>query len=238
MTTKLLAFHGDPKIKRRYLARVRAHRLADEIVKGRYWEDGKGCAVGCTVHSSNHASYESELGIPAWLAHVEDRLFEGMANDKAKEWPLAFLKAIPVGADLRSVRAQFLVYVLQQTYASFDAKKCPAVKAAIDKVIALYEAGETDIEKFREARREANDAAYAAAIADAAAAAAAAYAAAYAAYAADAAAYAADADAYAARTSARQALYSKLADKLLKLLRDTAKPAKKKARGKTKGKRK
>jgi hypothetical protein len=211
MTTKLLAFHGDPKIKRRYLARVRAHRLADEIVKGRYWEDGKGCAVGCTVHSSNHASYESELGIPAWLAHVEDRLFEGMANDKAKEWPLAFLKAIPVGADLRSVRAQFLVYVLQQTYASFDAKKCPAVKAAIDKVIALYEAGETDIEKFREARREA-----------------------YAAYAARAAVAAV----YAARTSARQALYGKLADKLLKLLKAAAKPTKKKARGKAKGKRK
>ncbi len=33
----MLAFHGDPAIKAKYLGRVKAHRLADELVKGQGW---------------------------------------------------------------------------------------------------------------------------------------------------------------------------------------------------------
>ena len=42
---KLLSFHNDPKIKEKYLERVKAHQEADQIIKGLYWEDGKGCAM-------------------------------------------------------------------------------------------------------------------------------------------------------------------------------------------------
>ena len=54
MTKQLLAYHGDPAIKAKYLARVRAHRKADELVQGTGWRtDGpygevRGCVVGCT----------------------------------------------------------------------------------------------------------------------------------------------------------------------------------------------
>ncbi len=88
----LLAFHGDMKIKKKYLARVRAHRKADEIVSGKYWENGKGCAVGCTIHGSSHKAYEDEIGHPQILARLEDRLFEAIYkfNPKlAKAWPEA-----------------------------------------------------------------------------------------------------------------------------------------------------
>lgn len=44
------AFHNDKKIKAKYLARVKAHIKAGEVIKGKYWENGKGCAVGCTIH--------------------------------------------------------------------------------------------------------------------------------------------------------------------------------------------
>jgi hypothetical protein len=55
----MIAFHGDPKIKAKYLKRVMAHVEADELVKGVYYEkDANGkvraCGVGCTVHSSDH----------------------------------------------------------------------------------------------------------------------------------------------------------------------------------------
>ena len=72
----LIAFHGDPAVKEKYLNRVTLHERADEIIHGKYWENGKGCAVGCTVHSSKHAAFETELGIPLMLAKLEDRLFE------------------------------------------------------------------------------------------------------------------------------------------------------------------
>src|ERR1700748_647433 len=99
----LIAFHGDEKVKNIYLNRVRAHEAADEIIHGKYWERGKGCAVGCTVHSWEHQAFEREIGVPIMLARLEDRLFEGMVNGSAKTFPARFLEAIPVGADLSRV---------------------------------------------------------------------------------------------------------------------------------------
>src|SRR6185369_13133926 len=95
-TEPLLAFHGKAPIKRKYLRRVAAHRKADEIKSGFYWEDGMGCGIGCTIHSGNHAAYETELGIPQVLARLEDRLFESLYQfdpPAAKAWPERFLQA-------------------------------------------------------------------------------------------------------------------------------------------------
>src|SRR5205085_6017374 len=108
----MIAFHGKVGIKRKYLARVRAHRKADELIKGTYWENGKGCAVGCTVHSSRHENYETELGIPRSLARIEDGIFEGLANGEAKLWPEKFLSVIKTGADLSGVTDRFLHWLL------------------------------------------------------------------------------------------------------------------------------
>ena len=97
----MLTFHGRQELKDQRIAQVRAHREADQLVKGIYWEKGKGCAVGCTVHGNDHRAYEIELGIPAELAFLEDRIFEGLPNGQAMLWPERFLQAIPVGVDLR-----------------------------------------------------------------------------------------------------------------------------------------
>lgn len=110
MSSKMLAFHNDPKIKEKYIARVKAHADADEIVKGIYWENGKGCAVGCTIEGSDHSKYETELGIPEILARLEDGLFEEMSNEDAKKFPLQFLEAIPVGADLSQVFTKLVIW--------------------------------------------------------------------------------------------------------------------------------
>ena len=84
----MIAFHGKKSGKDGVLKQLRAHARADEIVKGRYWEDGKGCAVGCTVHSDSHAAYEAQFGVPQMLARLEDTIFEGLPNDEAKKWPI------------------------------------------------------------------------------------------------------------------------------------------------------
>jgi hypothetical protein len=244
------AFHGKLSVKKKYLARVKAHRLADQIVKGTYWAEGKGCAVGCTVHSGKHASYETELGIPEWLARLEDALFEGMPDEDAQKWPETFLAAIPVGADLEPIKAKILMYILKSSLRHVDAVRFPRVVAVIENVIKLYKSGTATAEDFAKARQEAYDGAYAAAYAsdaavyaaDAAdataytyAAYAAASAAAYAVYtydacaasaAAAAASSAANASAYATRATARKEEYKRFATYLLKLLR-VAKPAKK-----------
>lgn len=106
----MLAFKNKQSIKDKYIARVKAHYEADEIIKGIYWENGKGCAVGCTIEGSDHSKYEKELGIPEILARLEDGLFEEMSNEEAKSFPLRFLEAIPVGADLSLVFAKLVIW--------------------------------------------------------------------------------------------------------------------------------
>ena len=138
------AFHNSEEIKKRYLSRVAAHRKADELVRGIGWENGKGCAVGCTLEDYDHSKYESELGIPEWLARVEDCLFEGMSESKSHTWPEKFLSAIPVGADLGPIKSKFICILLQHSIqsmkaAKYDAEKFPYVKAAIDGSISAVE---------------------------------------------------------------------------------------------------
>jgi len=107
------AFHGKEEIKKRYLERVRGHRLNREIIHGYYWADGRGCAVGATIHGRDLFAYERELGIPASLAGLKDRIFEGMPNADAVRWPEDFLSAIRPGTDLSNVWPLFAVWLLE-----------------------------------------------------------------------------------------------------------------------------
>jgi hypothetical protein len=149
------SFHNDPKIKEKYLARVKRHREADNLIRGIGWFDGRGCAVGCTLESYDHSRYEVELGIPEWLARAEDVLFEGIPKEDAMEWPERFLKAIPIGVDLEQVKAPFLIFMLESNLEAFDHCEFPECKKAVDDVIALYRSGETDKLKYRTAARAA-----------------------------------------------------------------------------------
>jgi hypothetical protein len=197
------AFHGDKKIKDKYLARVLAHAKADEIIKGKYWENGKGCAVGCTIHGNDHGAYERELGIQRVIARLEDGIFEGLPNERAMKFPQEFLEAVPVGADLSMVFYRFMHWLLiDPEDGVIRLAKMDRTKESIQKTAALFDRrikGEEISDKDWDAAAAYAAAAYAAAYAaDAAADAYAAAAAAAAADAADAAAAAAAADAAAA----------------------------------------
>ncbi len=198
----MLSFYGDQKVKDKYIARLKSHAAADEITKGFYWEDGRGCGVGCTIHSNQHSAYEDELGIPILLARLEDGIFEGLPNDVAKEFPFRFLNAVPVGVDLSGVFPRFMFWLLtDETYGIYQYGSEKG-KIAIQAVADLYKrkiAGENiNIDEWLLAKKNA-DAYTAAAYADA-------YADAYAADAADTAAY------------ARQKHRVAQADKLIELL--------------------
>ncbi len=188
------AFHNDPKIKARVLNQVLNHQKLDQIIKGKYWENGKGCAIGCTVHSDDHGAYEKELGIPRILARLEDGIFEGLPNEKALLWPVQFLEAIEIGKDLSLVWPRFAVWMLTDEkdgvikYAKPDGKK--AIQKISDMYASLIDGAKIKSNDWIAARNAAHAyAAYAADAADAAA---------YAAYAASAATTAAAAPAYAA----------------------------------------
>ena len=98
------AFHGDPAIKEKYLARLKAHHVADEIIQGIGYNGSHGCAVGCTVNKYDHRAYENELGLPQWIARLEDRIFESLPAGDAQRFAVDFLEAVPIGADVENVR--------------------------------------------------------------------------------------------------------------------------------------
>jgi hypothetical protein len=108
----MLAFINTTVTKDEIMRQLRAHAAADDIIKGQYWQDGKGCAVGCTIHSGEHIEYESRFGIPQALARLEDCIFEGLQLAEARAWPLRFMSAVEPGADLSRVSWKFLHWLL------------------------------------------------------------------------------------------------------------------------------
>ena len=140
----MIAFHGRQDVKDLYLARVRAHRAADQIVQAYgYWvRDGggefRGCAVGCTLHSDEHDAYETELGVPSVLAHLEDSIFEDLEPELALAWPEGFLESIPVGADLGMVWPQFAVWLLGDAEEGCIRFATGHQRRAIERVVELY----------------------------------------------------------------------------------------------------
>ena len=226
----MLSYHGDSAIKEKYIARMKAHMAADELVQGIGWEKNgvtRGCAVGCTLDAYNHAAYEIELGIPRILAHLEDRIFEGLSVKESRDFPLNFLEAVPVGKDLSNVYKHFFIWMLTNPengvikFANTDQTKT-AIQNVSD-LLAKSLLQNVTAEEFAvvwEAAYKARKAADADAAAAAAAAAADAAAYADAAYGAAAAVDAAVDAAYAyADAAARRKYYSKMGSKLIDLLK-------------------
>jgi hypothetical protein len=222
----MLAYNNDGALKDTLIAEMRGHREAERLVQGQYWNEGKGCAVGCLTKKESYRAwehYETEWGIPRRLARIEDAFFENLPTAEALLWPERFLSAIRPGADLSSVWDRFAVWLLvDETWGVLQFAKRDDVRESIKRVAALYERKLGDesvsLDDWRAARSAAASASASDAAADAAAAADAdadaAYDAAYTA-AADAAADAASASASAAtRLKWRRAQ----ADKLIELL--------------------
>jgi len=132
------AFHNDESGKQKYLTRVAGHIAADDLVRGTGWEAGKGCAIGCTLEAYDFTRYPIELGIPEWLARVEDTLFEEMSLEKSRTWPKQFLEAINIGADLETVKPKFLILVLESTLTAFDTEKFPDVAKVVHEGVTLW----------------------------------------------------------------------------------------------------
>jgi hypothetical protein len=155
------AYHSNPKLKADILATLTAHRAADEIVKGQYWQNGKGCAVGCTVKSNNHMAYESQFGIPVMLARLEDRIFEGLPNDQAMLWPERFIAAIEPGANLSLVGWKFQWWLLTDETVNLGINH-PLVKEAVkvcaDAIYPLTKGEPVDLSAARSAAESAESA--------------------------------------------------------------------------------
>jgi hypothetical protein len=231
----VLAWHNDHTLKAEAVAAMRAHRDADELIRGTYLESFpespsgfKGCFHGCLttgrlaaeqgisvvefVRTSYpegwHADGERLWGIPVRLGSVLDKLFESLPEGWS-DFAVDSVEAMPVGADLDAAVDRWLLDLLVDPERGVVAHTAEgsAQRAAVDAVAALYRRRIEGDEPTRDEWRSATAAAAYATAAAAYAAANASYDASYDADAADAvyASYAAANTAYAAANGAANA---------------------------------
>jgi len=162
------------------------------------------------VYADRHA-VETAVGIPEWLARLEDTIFEGLKNGHAKAFAVDFLVSVPVGINLEAVKWIFCAFILKENIdrvlsLNINDKLKQNVVKAIRGVLKLHE------KSIKTGRWPARSAASAASAARSAASAAWS--------AARSAAASAESAAWsAARSAAASAEYEKYAKKLIELLK-------------------
>lgn len=124
----VLAWHGDPGLKTEAVARMRAHREADEFTQRAFVlvdpdkaSGYRGCFHGCLTADALiaergvsladlansfmnwHREGEQTWGIPARLGVVLDHMFEALPAEDCAAFAVDATEALPVGADLSQV---------------------------------------------------------------------------------------------------------------------------------------
>lgn len=130
----MLSFFGEQCLRDAVVERVREHQRLDQIAQRIYWDGSKGCAIGCVLHSDEHMAFERQLGIPVFLAYMDEHIFEHLPLEEAKAWPLRLIEAVPVGVDLELVFPRFMHWLLSdpkgmRQYA--DARTMPIIESLV-----------------------------------------------------------------------------------------------------------
>lgn len=128
----MLTFKNNPELKARLIEQMKQHAELYELAKGQDWENSKGCAVGCMTHSgkNHHEQYPELFGLPEWLAHLEDFLFENFSNKYSKTFSVKLLEAIPVGVNIEAVQDELKLWILQNEL-HYDRTQWPDVANAV-----------------------------------------------------------------------------------------------------------
>ena len=154
-----VAYFGDQAVKDKYIARVRAHRAADELVAGATGQDGKGCSVWCTFDAYDHSRGPAEIGIPTELMELNDFVFESLPRRSEAQmgWPERFLSAARPGADLRLVWDRFTLWILTEEHPD-RGEHCARIGALFARRVAGDEPTQEEWDRAARAAGAASDA--------------------------------------------------------------------------------
>ena len=108
------AFFGEEKLKSAVMDRLREDRRLDRLAQGVYFEDGKGCHLGCLTrcNENSHEATERMFNIPIRVAYWLEAVFEGLPKEQAEWWVIEGTGAIPVGADLSLAHHKLAYWLL------------------------------------------------------------------------------------------------------------------------------
>lgn len=93
---------------------VKKHIDADSVIQRCYWENGKGCFVGCLAQGYNLPLLSETYGLPIGLTRICEAIFEALSLVDAKQFFADFPSAIGYdGKNISLVEWQFLEDVLK-----------------------------------------------------------------------------------------------------------------------------
>src|SRR3990172_9572144 len=163
----MLSYHNDPRVKAKYVARMRDHIAKDEVIQGTGFNYGRGCFVGCTLDKYDHSRFPIELGWPEQLARLADVIFEGLPESEAPKFGSDLLAAVPVGKDLSRVCDLVMIKMHERALIRLAGSKelyAEQCCTAIQGVIEFLKVDENEAESSaRSAARSAESAAWSAA---------------------------------------------------------------------------
>ena len=124
----MLSYHNDENLKILVVSEMKKHQEQDQFIKRSYGTVNgkfKGCAIGCTIDSLNivlgksydtsrHDVLEEAIGIPVWLARLQDVLFENLPNRENSQFAVDFLDAIPVGVNIEPIKWKFCAFIMKE----------------------------------------------------------------------------------------------------------------------------
>ena len=136
----MIAWYGDPKLKSAAMDRLREHQRLDQFRQGLYFEEGKGCHLGCLTHASrsSHEATERMFGIEQRIAYWLETVFEGLPPGDAAEWVIESTEAIPVGADMSRCHHHLAVWLLGPDSPSSAGNQHHTVRAAVEGMRRLH----------------------------------------------------------------------------------------------------
>lgn len=182
----MLSYHNDENLKNLVVSEMKKHQEQDQLIKGSYEEINgkfKGCAVGCTIDSINvilgksyktseHKVFEESIGVPEWLARLQDSLFEALPDNESSQFAVDFLSSIPVGVNLNPIKWKLCSFILKEgidrmlLQPNLSDKLRERVVQSMRGVLNLHESaintGEWDIKSASAARSAAESAAWSA----------------------------------------------------------------------------
>ena len=155
---------------------AKEHRAADRFIQGQ-WLNGKvkgkysGCFMGCMTQEDSSDSLNQaseEFDIPLWLVHVAEKIFEGLPQEEAVEFPVQLLEAQPCRLNSDKAYKKFMYTMLMDKdmgQITFTKKGTDQYKA-IKQCAALFlmdEIDESAAESAAESARSAESAVWSAA---------------------------------------------------------------------------
>jgi len=134
-------------LRNEWQARMAEHIAADDLIQGIYWQNGKGCFIGCSVHGRDPQILTDEIGLPLTVIRIAEAIFEGLPAEDAKDFArdISDPTLLTDGKDVSLVGWKFLLWLNTdaETFPAIHHETvAPAIQRVVDEVLTPLASGE------------------------------------------------------------------------------------------------